>query len=289
MLTSLSRVGLEIYAACRPGRDAGSYIRASPLAYRYPDSDRLLVKCVRMELKTVPALPRNTTELRLNKNHIRHLDEMSFPHMPKLESLDLGGNPLEGIGRNAFRMLPHLQKLNIYVHKWGSSNQFSLGQITSLTELTLDCGQMFTPQIQMKVFEDANVRSIDVKSQCRLILDNHLFIRNDRLSDVTSLGMKPKYVNMSNIDVHLRIDKDMNSTEDCLSFEGVVIASKLSIRCKRVRNLDITMESFKLAENVTQLQVNIKGLILWIVCFVCYFIPSGSHTHKPNLGVLECL
>ncbi|GLV35078.1 Toll-9 [Carabus blaptoides fortunei] len=53
----------------------------------------------------------NITELNLARNHFDYIDDLSFPEMPNLITLDLRDDLIVEISRNAFRKLPKLKDL----------------------------------------------------------------------------------------------------------------------------------------------------------------------------------
>ena len=227
---------------------------------RFANSDRLHVSCTQLDLATVPEqLPRETTDLLLDGNHITHLYSNSFPELPNLETLNLLSNPLEVIENGTFRPVSNLRNLTLFIDNWSRSNRIALRGLVNLKALSLQCGQPFSAKIQEEVFKNWPVQSIVTGSNCGLLLDERLFNRTVKLSQVKSFG-NPKYVNMPTTPVSIQVDQVLNSTDECLGFENVM-GSQLSVQCSRVVYLDITRASFsKLAENVTELQVNVTGV-----------------------------
>ena len=203
--------------------------------------------------------------------------------MPKLTTVNLGSNPLEEIAHGTFRSVPIDQELNILIGVWLIVNHFSIRELTKLKKLVLHCRQMFTPEIQEKMFKDSNIQLINARIEMWTDLGRAFVHQNETVIDDTQ-RLKQTKVNMSKTNVSLHIHERLQSTDDCLSIEGVVIASQLSVRCSSVNSVDITTKIFKkLAENVTILQLDIEGVTLGKIAPLKKTLTSCQSQHASSM------
>uniref|UniRef100_A0A8C5KTQ2 Opticin n=1 Tax=Jaculus jaculus TaxID=51337 RepID=A0A8C5KTQ2_JACJA len=69
------------------------------------------VYCDDADLEHIPPLPRMTTYLYARFNHISHIRATDFKGMTKLKRIDLSGNSISSIDKDAFHLLPALRDL----------------------------------------------------------------------------------------------------------------------------------------------------------------------------------
>ncbi|XP_053395477.1 peroxidasin-like isoform X2 [Mercenaria mercenaria] len=75
------------------------------------------VRCMFLQLETIPAVPRTTTILDLRFNVIKDIPRGAFRNIPRLDTLLLNNNELEVVKSNAFEGLRELRYLYLYKNK----------------------------------------------------------------------------------------------------------------------------------------------------------------------------
>uniref|UniRef100_A0A8K9XFD7 Peroxidasin n=1 Tax=Oncorhynchus mykiss TaxID=8022 RepID=A0A8K9XFD7_ONCMY len=93
---------------------------------------RTTVRCMHLNLETVPAVAPSTTILLLNNNHIRRIPRGTFEDLENLKYLYLYKNEIQSIDRQAFKGLVSLEQLYLHFNNIESLEPESFTQLPKL-------------------------------------------------------------------------------------------------------------------------------------------------------------
>uniref|UniRef100_A0A8C7KPX5 Peroxidasin n=1 Tax=Oncorhynchus kisutch TaxID=8019 RepID=A0A8C7KPX5_ONCKI len=96
---------------------------------------RTTVRCMHLNLETVPAVAPSTTILLLNNNHIRRIPRGTFEDLENLKYLYLYKNEIQSIDRQAFKGLVSLEQLYLHFNNIESLEPESFTQLPKLERL----------------------------------------------------------------------------------------------------------------------------------------------------------
>uniref|UniRef100_H2S2E8 Peroxidasin n=1 Tax=Takifugu rubripes TaxID=31033 RepID=H2S2E8_TAKRU len=128
---------------------------------------RTTVRCMHLNLETVPAVSPLTTILDLRFNKIKDLQPGSFRQLKSLNTLLLNNNRIRRIPRGAFEDLENLKYLYLYKNEIQSIDRQAFKGLVSLEQLYLHFN---------------NIESLEPESFTHLPKLERLFLHNNRIS-----------------------------------------------------------------------------------------------------------
>uniref|UniRef100_H3CS91 Peroxidasin n=1 Tax=Tetraodon nigroviridis TaxID=99883 RepID=H3CS91_TETNG len=128
---------------------------------------RTTVRCMHLNLETVPAVSPQTTILDLRFNKIKDLQLGSFRQLKNLNTLLLNNNRIRRIPRGAFEDLENLKYLYLYKNEIQSIDRQAFKGLVSLEQLYLHFN---------------NIESLEPESFSHLPKLERLFLHNNRIS-----------------------------------------------------------------------------------------------------------
>ncbi|XP_057200052.1 peroxidasin homolog isoform X1 [Triplophysa rosa] len=155
---------------------------------------RTTVRCMHLNLETVPAVLPQTTILDLRFNKIKDLQPASFRRLKNLNTLLLNNNHIRRIPRGAFEDLENLKYLYLYKNEIQSIDREAFKGLVSLEQLYLHFN---------------NIESLEPESFSHLPKLERLFLHNNRITHL-ALGT------FSNLQSMKRLRLDSNTLNcDC--------------------------------------------------------------------------
>uniref|UniRef100_A0A8C2D4Y6 Peroxidasin n=1 Tax=Cyprinus carpio TaxID=7962 RepID=A0A8C2D4Y6_CYPCA len=127
---------------------------------------RTTVRCMHLNLESVPAVLPQTTILLLNNNHIRRIPRGAFEDLENLKYLYLYKNEIQAIDREAFKGLVSLEQLYLHFNNIESLEPESFSHLPKLERLSLQ-GCMFshdnTDDTRLNLLEDGTLMIQDTR------------------------------------------------------------------------------------------------------------------------------
>lgn len=127
---------------------------------------RSVYSCLAQGLLTVPAAPPDTQVLLLTFNSISSISNDSFPTLPKLQGLSLGGQNIKGpfhIGKAAFYNLPYLTTLDLGGNRNLSLHPEAFKGLFYLEILLLDTNGLNESVLESSLFSELfSLRKLDL-------------------------------------------------------------------------------------------------------------------------------
>ncbi|XP_010787951.1 peroxidasin-like isoform X1 [Notothenia coriiceps] len=130
---------------------------------------RTTVRCMHLNLETVPAVSLQTTILDLRFNKIKDLQPGSFKRLKNLNTLLLNNNHIRRIPRGAFEDLENLKYLYLYKNEIQSIDRQAFKGLVSLEQLYLHFN---------------NIDSLEPESFTQLPKLERLFLHNNRITQL---------------------------------------------------------------------------------------------------------
>ncbi|XP_033967231.1 peroxidasin isoform X1 [Pseudochaenichthys georgianus] len=130
---------------------------------------RTTVRCMHLNLETVPAVSLQTTILDLRFNKIKDLQPGSFKRLKNLNTLLLNNNHIRRIPRGAFEDLENLKYLYLYKNEIQSIDRQAFKGLVSLEQLYLHFN---------------NIESLEPESFTQLPKLERLFLHNNRITQL---------------------------------------------------------------------------------------------------------
>ncbi|XP_035767871.1 peroxidasin homolog [Neolamprologus brichardi] len=130
---------------------------------------RTTVRCMHLNLETVPAVSPQTTILDLRFNKIKDLQPGSFRRLKNLNTLLLNNNHIRRIPRGAFEDLENLKYLYLYKNEIQSIDRQAFKGLVSLEQLYLHFN---------------NIESLEPESFTHLPKLERLFLHNNRITQL---------------------------------------------------------------------------------------------------------
>ncbi|KAG5266124.1 hypothetical protein AALO_G00250040 [Alosa alosa] len=130
---------------------------------------RTTVRCMHLNLETVPAVSPQTTILDLRFNKIKDLQPGSFRRLKNLNTLLLNNNHIRRIPRGAFEDLENLKYLYLYKNEIQSIDRQAFKGLVSLEQLYLHFN---------------NIESLEPESFAHLPKLERLFLHNNRITQL---------------------------------------------------------------------------------------------------------
>ncbi|KAJ7988928.1 hypothetical protein DPEC_G00314270 [Dallia pectoralis] len=128
---------------------------------------RTTVRCMHLNLETVPAVAPSTTILDLRFNKIKDLQPGSFKRLKNLNTLLLNNNHIRRIPRGAFEDMENLKYLYLYKNEIQSIDRQAFKGLVSLEQLYLHFN---------------NIESLEPESFTHLPKLERLFLQNNRIT-----------------------------------------------------------------------------------------------------------
>uniref|UniRef100_A0A8C7KPL2 Peroxidasin n=1 Tax=Oncorhynchus kisutch TaxID=8019 RepID=A0A8C7KPL2_ONCKI len=128
---------------------------------------RTTVRCMHLNLETVPAVAPSTTILDLRFNKIKDLQSGSFKRLKNLNTLLLNNNHIRRIPRGTFEDLENLKYLYLYKNEIQSIDRQAFKGLVSLEQLYLHFN---------------NIESLEPESFTQLPKLERLFLHNNRIT-----------------------------------------------------------------------------------------------------------
>ncbi|XP_077587554.1 peroxidasin [Stigmatopora nigra] len=155
---------------------------------------RTTVRCMHLNLETVPAVSPQTTILDLRFNKIKDFQPGSFSRLKNLNTLLLNNNHIRRIARGAFEDLENLKYLYLYKNEIQSIDRQAFKGLVSLEQLYLHFN---------------NIDSLEPESFSHLPKLERLFLHNNRITQLVP-------GTFSNLQAMKRLRLDSNSLNcDC--------------------------------------------------------------------------
>uniref|UniRef100_A0A665TXX2 Ig-like domain-containing protein n=1 Tax=Echeneis naucrates TaxID=173247 RepID=A0A665TXX2_ECHNA len=148
---------------------------------------RTTVRCMHLNLETVPAVSSQTTILDLRFNKIKDIQPGSFRRLKNLNTLLLNNNHIRRIPRGAFEDLENLKYLYLYKNEIQSIDRQAFKGLVSLEQLYLHFNNIeslepesFTHLPKLERLNALNMRN---DSRLNLLEDGTLMIQDTRETD----------------------------------------------------------------------------------------------------------
>ncbi|XP_018409797.1 PREDICTED: toll-like receptor 5 [Nanorana parkeri] len=127
---------------------------------------RAVYSCQAQGLLSVPAAPPDIQVLLLTFNHISSISNDSFPTLPKLQGLSLGGQNIKGpfhVGKGAFYNLPNLNTLDLGGNRNVSLHPEAFKGLYQLEVLLLDSNGLDESVLESSLFSELfSLRMLDL-------------------------------------------------------------------------------------------------------------------------------
>uniref|UniRef100_A0A3P8Q8C0 Ig-like domain-containing protein n=1 Tax=Astatotilapia calliptera TaxID=8154 RepID=A0A3P8Q8C0_ASTCA len=148
---------------------------------------RTTVRCMHLNLETVPAVSPQTTILDLRFNKIKDLQPGSFRRLKNLNTLLLNNNHIRRIPRGAFEDLENLKYLYLYKNEIQSIDRQAFKGLVSLEQLYLHFNNIESLEPEsfthLPKLERLNALNMRDDSRLNLLEDGTLMIQNTRETD----------------------------------------------------------------------------------------------------------
>uniref|UniRef100_A0AAQ5Y2R0 Ig-like domain-containing protein n=1 Tax=Amphiprion ocellaris TaxID=80972 RepID=A0AAQ5Y2R0_AMPOC len=148
---------------------------------------RTTVRCMHLNLETVPAVSPQTTILDLRFNKIKDLQPGSFRRLKNLNTLLLNNNHIRRIPRGAFEDLENLKYLYLYKNEIQSIDRQAFKGLVSLEQLYLHFNNIESLEPEsfthLPKLERLNALNMRDDSRLNLLEDGTLMIQDTRETD----------------------------------------------------------------------------------------------------------
>uniref|UniRef100_A0A8C9ZPM8 Peroxidasin n=1 Tax=Sander lucioperca TaxID=283035 RepID=A0A8C9ZPM8_SANLU len=148
---------------------------------------RTTVRCMHLNLETVPAVSPQTTILDLRFNKIKDLQPESFRRLKNLNTLLLNNNHIRRIPRGAFEDLENLKYLYLYKNEIQSIDRQAFKGLVSLEQLYLHFNNIESLEPEsfthLPKLERLNALNMRDDSRLNLLEDGTLMIQDTRETD----------------------------------------------------------------------------------------------------------